>query len=138
MSAKFGKYEGPDYGPHYGGIDWHRRREHMIQEGKLEPIEQVGFDSDDGLVIEVNQENTQIRLNRVAPEMDMLSLEDYRDTESYIWFRDTNPKRFEKLIENIGASALIITTEYPLEDTVKIYLDRAFTGNDPEFLGEVE
>jgi hypothetical protein len=138
MSANFGKYEGPTFRPSYGDIDWRHRQDLLIEQGELDPVKRVGFDSEDGLVVEITQENTQIRLNRVAPHMDMLSLEDYRDSESYIWFRETHPERFAVLVEKLGRSALVIETEFPLEDTVKVYLNRAFTGNDPSFLGEAE
>lgn len=138
MSANFGRYEGPTFRPDYGDIDWRSRQDALIEAGELDPFKRVGFDSNDGLIVEITQENTQLRLNRVAPHMDMLSLEDYRDGESYVWFRETNPDRFHVLQEKLGRAALVISTEYPLADTVKIYLDRAFTGNDPSFLGEVE
>ncbi len=134
--GSFGKYEGVSFSPEYGDVAWWRRQQIMIESGELDKYKKVGFDSEDGLVVEITQENTQLRLNRVAPNMDMLSLEDYRDDESYIWFRETNPERFHLLQEKLGRAALVITTEYPMEDTVRIYLDRATTGNDTEFLGE--
>lgn len=137
--AKFGTYEsnsGEYWSPEYGGIDWGKRQEVFMADDQLEQYNPVGFDSEDGLIVECTQENLTFRLNRVAPDMDMVAMRDVRDDQDYIWFRDNNPERFAYLYKSLGRAALVITSEYPLEDTVRIYLDRAAAGNDTEFLEE--
>lgn len=136
--ADFGNYEGRLFAPQYSDIDWSRRRDIMINNGELDEYKPRGFDSGDGLVTEVHQENLTIRLNRVAPDMDMIAVKDPRDGLDYVWFRETDPQRFAVLVEKLGRAALVVTTEYPFEDTVKIYLDRAETGIDTDFLGELD
>jgi hypothetical protein len=134
----FGRFEGSEFAPMYGGVDWKQRQEALIESGELEPYQQVGFDSDDGLITESHQENLTIRLNRVAPHMDMIAQKDERDGLDFIWFREANAKRFNRLVKELSRAALVITTEYPLRDTVDIYLDRAETGLDPSFLEDLE
>lgn len=105
-----------------------------MADDQLEQYQPVGFDSGDGLVQELHQENLIFKLNRVDPNMDLVAVGDPRDGKDYLWFRDQNEARFEYLLNTLGRAALIITSEYPMADTVRVYLERAAAGNDPEFL----
>lgn len=139
--AKFGRFEstsGVYWSPSYGDIDWAGRRARMIEDDEVEAFRPVGFDSEDGLVQEVNQENTGIYLSQVAPELDMIAHLDTRDGEPYLWFREENPERFEVLVKSLGRAATQIATEYPVQAVVKAYLDRRSTGLDTKFLNDSE
>lgn len=121
--------------PNYGGIDWETR--HSRSEAGMSPP--VVFDSQDGLLYEINQENSAFYMSRVAPEMDMLAVEDPRDGQEYCWFRDEVSIDFEDALKLLGRCALFHTSEYPLEAVVDVYLRRKETGIDMEFLnGETD
>lgn len=120
----FGKYIAKEFwSPEYGEIDWKQRRDLMMDSDELKIYLPVGFDSEDGLVQEVTQENTSIFTNRVAPDMDMIAHLDHRDGLEYLWFRDAEPD-FEKLAKQLGRAALVHFSEYPLETVVGAYLRR--------------
>lgn len=137
MSANFGNYEsntGQYWSPDYGDVDWHLLESRLIEAGELDAAQPIGFDSDDGLVVECTQENLVFRTNDVSPGMDMVAMRDPRDNKDYVWFREDNPERFKGLVLGMGHTALRMHSRYPLPDTVEIYLDRRSTGNDMEFL----
>ena len=137
MKAKFGHYKAPEYwSPNYGDVDWKLRRDRLIEQGEVETYNPVGFDSADGLVQEVTQENASFFINRVDPDMDMLAVADPRDGLEYTWFREDHPQNFEDLVRTVGRAALIHTSEYPLETVVEVYLRRRSEGIAMEYLDE--
>lgn len=124
--SKFGNYEAGSYWtPHYGGVDWELRRDRLVEQGDLETYRPIGFDSGDGLIQEITQENCSIFLNEVNPAMDMVAVDDPRDEKNYVWFREQNPDNFARLIGSIGRAATRYLTFYPIEAVVDAYLDRA-------------
>lgn len=125
MTTFFGEFSSSEYWtPKYGGIDWGLRRGALIEQEVIEEYIPVAIKTGDGLIEEINQENSAFYLNRVDPDMDMLAVADPRDGLEWVWFRDENEDNFGELVKTLGRSALIHTSEYPLETVVESYLRR--------------
>lgn len=135
--AKFYHKDTNEFAPKYGDIDW---RALLIGQLAAEGDELGGsiwFDSGDGLDQECNQENTQLILNRVSDDMDVLLEKDPRDGINYsFWRNQIGSETFDRLskaLQDLGCTALLYTV-YPREEVVNAWLEQTQGDEIPDFL----
>ena len=125
--AQFGFYEENTFSPIYEEIDFHQIRVDILKEKGYEPYECwfVIKDENEDYAQQVNQLNTFVELNAIAPHMDRITVQDDRDDNCWIWFRDElGEDTFNGIIDQIGDYSEVTHTMYPYEHVVKNYLAR--------------
>lgn len=120
--AHFEYREQSGFKPQYGGIDWYELRTQKCHEYNV-LIGEVWFcvNEEDGIYEQqVTQENTWIDLNAVNENIDRIGVEDERDHDAWVFYRDETPN-FDETLKTIGAFALVTYSLYPQEQVVKDY-----------------
>lgn len=114
-----------EFAPRYGDIDW---RAMLMAQLALEETElgvPVWFDSEDGLDVQCTQENTDIYVNRLSDDMDVVMVLDQRDTQRYTFYRSSlGSETFDTLsqtLQELGAAAVHFTV-YPLPEIAESWV----------------
>jgi hypothetical protein len=106
----------------YGGVDWRDLRLQVMGKAGLVAAEIYLVIENEGHEQILNQENTLIELNKTAPHIDRISIQDERDWDWWTYYRDElPPKRFNKMLRTISWVGKVVTTLYPQEDVVEMY-----------------
>lgn len=96
-----------------------------------------GFDSEDGLDMELHQDNYWVWLSRSEPRMDMAQVTDPRDNESWFWFReqvgDETFNDLDMMARKVGSVVLRAT---PTEDVQDVWHSRYACPDNLETLDE--
>lgn len=125
--ADFSFYEENEFEPVYEGIDFYQIKVDTLREQGYVPYECwfVINDENENYSQQVHQLNTFVELNAIAPHMDRITVQDNRDENCWIWFRDDlGEDQFNRVIDQIGDYAEVTHTMYPYEHVVKNYLAR--------------
>ncbi|GAC1503734.1 MAG: hypothetical protein NVS1B10_08870 [Candidatus Saccharimonadales bacterium] len=125
MSAGFKDRDQWEFDPSNNGIDWRARdiaRLALIGANEPKP---VWFTSGDGLDQQCTQNNTTVFINQVADEMDAIQVYDKRDNQCWMWYREQlGDETFDKLWQALIPHAQLMSSYYPREDVVDMYLKR--------------
>ena len=109
----------------YGGVDWRRVRVEEVAKRAMACAEVWLVLDDENYEQEVDQTNTYIHINNIAPYMDRILIEDERDDTYWVWFKDeTGDESFEGMIKTISWLATRVITLYPVPDVVELYESR--------------
>ena len=106
--------------PVYGGIDWRERYLIYLDKNEFEYPDSLWFVTDN-YELELNETNTLIFNNVVAPELDAIAVIDTRDDAPFWWHRIRNNEEFEELAQVLGGYACVMYTDFPLEIVVNAY-----------------
>lgn len=109
----------------YGGVDWRNLRTQLMGKTGLQCAEvYLVVESEDYEQI-LDQDNTLIELNKTAPHIDRISIQDERDWDWWVHYRDEMPEgEFDELYKSIAWVGKVIMTLYPAEDVAEMYQSR--------------
>lgn len=125
MEARLERRRGDGEPYEYGGVDWRAVRVAEVASRAMACAEVWLVLEDEGYEQPVDQTNTFIHLNNVAPYMDRILIEDKRDDTYWVWFKDeTGDEGFEEMLKQIGWLATRVVTLYPVPDVVDLYEER--------------
>lgn len=126
MEARLERRRGSGNEYECGGVDWRAVRENEVSSRGMACAEVWLVVDDEDYEQSVDQENTFIHLNSVAPYMDRILIEDERDDTYWVWFKDeTGGESFEDMLKQIGWMATRVVTLYPVPDVIDLYEERA-------------
>ena len=109
----------------YGGVDWRQIRMRELGSRGLKGAEIWLIVEDENVEIRLDQDNLHIELNTVAPNLDRISVQDYRDWDWWVWFRDELPEgEFDNFYNTAAFAGKVVSTMYPQEDVVDLYEKR--------------
>lgn len=106
--------------PEYGGIDWRERYLSFLALHDVEMPGSLWFVVDEWEQ-ELNEENTMLFQNSIAPELDAVAILDQRDNKPFWWHRIRYGEEYEELVQLVGGYACVFTTDFPLEQVVNSY-----------------
>ena len=106
--------------PDYGGVDWRDRYLLYLEQNDMEMPGQMWFIVGDHQQ-ELNEENTFVFQNSVAPELNAVAVIDERDSKPFWWHKLRFGEDYEELVETIGGYACILTTDFPARQVVDAY-----------------
>jgi len=123
--ANFIDVEQDGFRPNYGEIIWTPRLNSALESANV-VISPLGYCEDGKEPMQITQENTNIYLNQVAEELDVVAVKYDQDGEDvWTWyFRqafERSPVPFEAVVSVIGVWACNITTLYPMKHIVDQY-----------------
>lgn len=124
----FGFGEVNEFSPDYGGIDWRSIYERRMDRLGIDLPRPAWFEAADEqgeLMMQLNQENFIIYLNKTNPELDTIAIVDPRDGVWIMFSRTDMGDDFDKVRGSHHTEALVVQSKYPLAMIANWIMGRA-------------